>query len=399
MEALPTAILSLVMRYLYFEHATICRVSRRFRATYMRDKGHLWPYTSKYLVAPFSLFQWIYRENRCPIDVGTFARVARGAEYQTALPWLRARSNQWDKDTVDAVLERGDLTMLAWLRSLGCPWDEWSLRKAARDGHLLILQWAHNIRDPVAIRALGAPQILYGAAARGHFAVVLWLAEIGTPVSDSVATFAAKHGHWDIVIWLHSHNFPYHSEYILIHAAAQARTRILLWALGAFEALPRDNRAIVGALARRGGVDVIQWLIRQGFNYEEKDLLYQATLNGNFPVMIWVIDELGCALEARVFEAAATHGNLATLEWLKARNCPFNSKVGVAAARRANYEAVRWLRAQLGIELSPEMATAAASEGHLAFLQWLVAEGCPLDVKTRRMAVLRRQTAVVHWLS
>jgi len=401
MELLSTDLIILILQYFSCSHAVICSVSRAFRAAYRSTKPRTWAYTSPYLVAPFSLFQFLYLEHDCAIDTETFARVARGPEYRTALRWLAAHDvgQSWSKDTIDAVIEQGDLPTIQWLRAEGCEWNEWSLRKAARDGHLHILQWAYSVNDPVARRAFRLPQMVMAAAAKGHFALVLWFYEIGTPFCENVSIFAAKYGHWDIVFWLVLNQFPYNPDYVLIYAAVQCQWRVIIWALSVFYTIPFDNKTIAAVSAGRGTVPFIRWLMREGFEYEEKDLLYQATLHGNFGVMTWLVDELKCAFDERIFEAAAAGGDLAILEWLRARECPFSARVCIAAAKKANYEVINWAREQLGCVLSSEVAATAAAEGHLGFLQWLLKEECPFNRKVKQLAIIRRQKAVIRWLN
>ena len=87
--------------------------------------------------------------------------------------WLCSVGCPWDEDTIEAVLENGDLAFLQWLHSEGglqlmddsiftwvaslgnlemlqwlyyesCPWDDWACEAAARCGNQEVKEWARK---------------------------------------------------------------------------------------------------------------------------------------------------------------------------------------------------------------------------------------------------------------
>jgi hypothetical protein len=96
-----------------------------------------------------------------------------------------------------------------------------------------------------------------------------------------------------------------------------------------------------------------------------------------------------------LYVAAASGGQVATLQWLKDNGCPLGSSP-------ETLDQSRWTGAGTNISAECLMCSAAAEAGQLATLQWLIATGCHWDQRVCLQAAAPAQSdghAAVHaWL-
>jgi len=172
---------------------------------------------------------------------------------------------------------RGQLPLLKWLRAKGCPCDPETLAEG------------------------GCPcnqETAIAAAGGGHLPTLQWLMDQSTANSrrmyvDRCIGPAALHGHMDILRWLHADP----------------------WSMDAGNV--RGNHACAEA-ARGGHLPALQFLRRKGHPWNSQTLAHAAR-RGDVPMLDWLEAE-GCLrrggiMATSVFEAAASGGHLATIQW------------------------------------------------------------------------------------
>ena len=101
--------------------------------------------------------------------------------------------------------------------------------------------------------------------------------------------------------------------------------------------------------------------------------------------------------------AAAEHGQLETLQWLRSQSppCPWSDDTCAAAAQSGQFEILQWLRSQ-----SPPCpwcafsCLLAAKYGHLRVLQWLRSQSppCPWSADTCTATAVCGQFEILQWL-
>ena len=96
--------------------------------------------------------------------------------------------------------------MLQWLREQGSPWDGKGCALAAADGHLEVLQWAAG--------AEGCPNwstdVHKNAAASGHLTILKWAAEAERDwPHGAVWAAAARAEQVEVLQWLIQEGYPW----------------------------------------------------------------------------------------------------------------------------------------------------------------------------------------------
>ncbi|EFJ45910.1 hypothetical protein VOLCADRAFT_93798 [Volvox carteri f. nagariensis] len=199
------------------------------------------------------------------------------------------------------------------------------------------------------------------AARVGNMTLLVEMVTLGWQLDDQAVMAAAAGGQLHILEWLEGPE------------AAQAGSR------EAIQAAIDWGWEHVGGAISSDSVEVMEWLLRQ------RDLPWSGR---------------------EMFKAAAARGSPALLEWLAARGFSMgdDGEPYVTAANHHDLVTLRCLR-RLGWPWGPDVFSQAVydknSGSTLEILQWLHAEGCPVDweaarsrAKTRRLQCGRGEEAV-----
>jgi hypothetical protein len=155
------------------------------------------------------------------------------------------------------------------------------------------------------------------------------------------------------------------------------------------------------------------------------EMLALAAAGGCVEVLVELVDVRGCAraLDHEVCNAAAAHGRVDALAWLRARGCPWGKSTCSAAAERGQLAALRYAhehdcpwdsitcylaagRGQLaalryaherGCPWHPYTCSHAAEGGHLEVLRYAHEHGCPWDTHTCSRAEGKRDLAMLRY--
>ncbi len=114
------------------------------------------------------------------------------------------------------------------------------------------------------------------------------------------------------------------------------------------------------------------------------------------PVMLQWLRARECPWDERTCANAACGGHLETLKWARANGCWWDERTCWNAAREGHLEVLQWARAN-GCPWNDMVCAAAAKGGYLAVLQWAHPNGCPWDVWTCAGAAEGGHLEVLQW--
>ena len=94
------------------------------------------------------------------------------------------------------------------------------------------------------------------------------------------------------------------------------------------------------------------------------------------------------------------------MSWLLAEGCPRQMKSSGGfqtmahwAARYGHRELVQWLCGEGGFAMDEKVVMNAAGAGDLELVRWLRANGCPLDATASAFAGMKGRLEVLQWLA
>ncbi|GLC49814.1 hypothetical protein PLESTB_000311600 [Pleodorina starrii] len=250
------------------------------------------------------------------------------------------------RELLEAAAAAGQLDMCKVLRARGCLWGD-SLSAAAKAGHRHLCEWMLASGCPLDIH------VVCGAAWSGQEDLMQWLlTELQGRPNDR-----AFHLCWPLLMAA--------AEYLSL-AALQRLWQQLRPRCHLQQQLEQLNAMDRGAiLAAAAGSTTPDWQAK----------------------MEW-LEGLGYSRTARACESAvrACNGDAATgrLQWLRGRGYPLEAEVADTAVDTGNLAALRFLVEQAGVRPTgyPLHVTFAARQGHLAVLQYLHANGLPVNTRS-----------------
>ena len=168
---------------------------------------------------------------------------------------------------------------------------------------------------------------------------------------EKIMYLAAFHGHLPLLLELHNSSFL------------------------AFEI---DGAVFIEACAG-GNMDVVKGLEETGYHKLHPELNYDAAAShGHLEVLKWLRSE-GCPWDASACRSAARGGHLEVLKWLRKEGCPWDERTCERAASRGHLDVLKFAY-ENGCPWNEETCEKAARGGHLDVLQWAIDNGCPYEV-------------------
>jgi hypothetical protein len=155
--------------------------------------------------------------------------------------------------------------------------------------------------------------------------------------------------------------------------------------------------------ARSGNLEMLQWARGAGCDWDWHTCA-RAARGGHLAVLQWARGA-GCdwhGSKGWCTTGAARGGHLAVLQWARGGGCGWNHNTCMAAAQEGRLEVLQWLRSgSMGVcnWNICQCARAAQLGGHLAVVQWIVAEAAvaqKTDVAYRRCPRSRCLCCVRH---
>ena len=116
------------------------------------------------------------------------------------LKWIREEKKcEWNRWTIDAAAEQGNLEMVKYCVANECPIDEFACACAAENGHLEVLKYLHEEAKVTWNRGTASM-----AALNGHLHILEYLVERKyDQFVEDACWCAAKNGHLDCLKYLH----------------------------------------------------------------------------------------------------------------------------------------------------------------------------------------------------
>eukprot|EP00173_Palmaria_palmata_P000761 Plantae.Rhodophyta-Palmaria_palmata.ctg13768.p1 GENE.Plantae.Rhodophyta-Palmaria_palmata.ctg13768~~Plantae.Rhodophyta-Palmaria_palmata.ctg13768.p1 ORF type:complete len:319 (-),score=6.47 Plantae.Rhodophyta-Palmaria_palmata.ctg13768:57-941(-) len=285
---------------------------------------------------------------------------------------------------------------MQWLVSQGCQLkdNKWACTNAAIGGHLELLQW---------LRANDCPwgtETAWRAARNGDTPMLQWMKANGCPWDEHCVYEAAGSGHVDLLVWLRVNDCPWPDMALLTTFTAECgQLEVLKWMEANGYTFGRDCmfRAVVA-----GQLECVYWLAANRHCVWNAYCTYAAASRGCFQSLNWARRAYNCALDddERIMEAAATHGRLKMIQWLRTNGCPWNETCMELAAGGGHLEALQWMRAN-GCPWDATCIAEAARYGQLEVIKWARANGCPWDESCTAAAsnyLSSTNQHVIQWL-
>lgn len=138
--------------------------------------------------------------------------------------------------------------------------------------------------------------------------------------------------------------------------------------------LPKNTITLANTAAEHGSIHVLGWLLANGYQGLDNDLLVTAARHGQTAAMYLLMDS-GGQLGKHVMEAAIEAKSIASVRWLAKRGCPPSF---ATAIRSGNIKAMKVMRAA-GIPWPSHAYVIAGNAGNTACLEWLYCNSCPCD--------------------
>ncbi|KXZ51848.1 hypothetical protein GPECTOR_11g287 [Gonium pectorale] len=255
------------------------------------------------------------------------AASSRTPDWRAKVEWLEAEGfPKTPESSVKAAACANALERLRWLRGRGYPLGEGAVKEAAENGDMDVLQY---------LLTEGAPsgaEVVSRAVHKGRLAALQALHAAGKAKDALAAALnATRRGHMNILLWL----------------VDESGLEVQL------------SHRLLGRAVQSGNIDMVKWLRQWGCSWEPEDssrppLLKLAAHGGHQPTIELMVEQ-GCPIpdDGVPFISAATHGDMATLRYLRQLAVPWGATGDTF--KRCVEEGVR-----------PEV------------LRWLVAEGCPV---------------------
>lgn len=272
-------------------------------------------------------------------------------------------------------------------------------------GHVqLSIRFAHSGVDIHGVNQDGDNALLLAAKA-GFMFIAVWLCEQHVDVhwvnyaGNNALMLAAEAGHLPLVRWLYENKgvtiglINRDGRNVFDLAAMNGHLQVVQWLEDKPVMLSADtaDKAVMSA-ARHGRTAMLQWFWQQDYPLESggESAFLCAVEGNNLSVVEWCMARGYCTPLSdscrSCFSMACGHGNLSMLRWL----CQHVGGVAVANALTG---------------VSQSMMAAAAQEGRLHIMKWLITQGLnPLvrhfadDVEPIYFAVDRGHLHVVKWL-
>jgi len=148
--------------------------------------------------------------------------------------------------------------------------------------------------------------------------------------------------------------------------------------------------------AREGQLRILQWLRARECPWDKRTCR-AAARNGHLQLLKWAREE-GCPWDYLTCSGAAYGGHLQLLMWAREQGCPWDGgSCSRAAAAGGHLETLKWLKEE-ECPLDKWTCYEAAEGGNLVVLMWLREEGCLLDEWSCRGAAESGHLEVLKWL-
>jgi hypothetical protein len=150
------------------------------------------------------------------------------------------------------------------------------------------------------------------------------------------------------------------------------------------------------ACANAGDLAALEWARARGCEWDAR-VCSNAAARGHLAMLKWARAN-GCAWDADTCATAASGGHLETLKWARSNGCAWSRRVCELAAWTGQIDVLRWARAN-GCEWDAHTCASAAFGGELATLQWARANGCEWNARfVASSAAFGEHEPTIQWV-
>lgn len=313
----------------------------------------------------------------------TMARVAKSWQSLRLAREMRFPFT-YDAAFASIIAENGNLHALSWaLAKFSLPVDNRVVGAAAIKGHLDVVKFLLGAHPE---ECKPYQKIAKRAASHGHFHIVRWLFSMGLPIDRDTLHETVEWGDLDTFLWLVNVVRILPSNRCLFHAALGSGLRrrkngehlkivnvlrrptwILTHGIDFYGAQwPPDAFCTASVMAP---IEMLKYMRNDGCDDPNPQLsLMHAATNNRRDVLEWLLAEFGSMYELnpRIAWAAARNGRIELLKWLRERGCPWDKSAVEGAVQHA------------------------ISDGSMAALRWVAANGGHIFHRAVRLDLLRR---------
>ena len=236
-----------------------------------------------------------------------------------------------------------------------------------------------------------------GAARAGSLPTLRWLVEDQrVTLPANITESAAISGSVEVMQWLHQRGMSINQRAMSEATGSNTHTALVQYMLDI--GTPLSDYAAIRA-AYSADLKMLEWVSQHYAIQEWRPLTRIAAQQGNIEMLNWIVIEKGIAVDDVDLCRAAEAGQLAAMQWLIEHGCAVDLEVCQWAAHSGevlrNTDALEWLRnhghliLDAGLYCAIERLWFSSEEGHYAHVwKWLreVAE-CPWENCASAIAV------------
>ena len=134
--------------------------------------------------------------------------------------------------------------------------------------------------------------------------------------------------------------------------------------------------------------DVVDWCMEHNLPLPDRVVAAAIVSGASFETIQSIVATGRVSLDASVYAAAASVGDLALIHAFRQRGIPWDSSCASSAARRGHLELLKWVRDEGG-PWDSEVLGGAAMMGHVNVVRWALQNGAPHgDTMVRNAATM-----------
>ena len=157
-----------------------------------------------------------------------------------------------------------------------------------------------------------------------------------------------------------------------------------------------EQQALWGAAVKHGNLKTLQYLKASKCKYRgDNHIAYCAVIHGQLHVLKWCQDNRMIFFDPILAHLAGLHGHLHILQWLHEYRRPWCYYTCRAAAEKGHFHVLQWCCEN--DLLDEHLCSWAAENGNVTLLKWFRENGCPWDERTCTTAARNGHLHVLQW--
>lgn len=253
--------------------------------------------------------------------------------------------------------------MIRWMASVKCQWGD-TFAALVGQNKLPLLKFLTE----VGCYPRGKP-FDYVAAPKGYLEILQWAHEERYLTRHNLLSRgAARYGQLEVLKWLILQGYPV-EESICRYAAQQEH--VMEWLLKNNYTCDEDT---LREIAEVGSVRTMKLARKYTICKLNEDMTIRASLN-SIEMLEYFIDE-GVQLSKQCYKYPCIYGNYETVLFLHERKCPIPAYILIDAATSGNIEILKFLKRRNRMWYTPEPVYQAARFNRYEAVMWLIQNGC-----------------------